>query len=277
MPGAMMPYENILLECRDGIAKITLNRPEKLNALSQLLLAELSAACDEIEADHDVRAVILAGAGRAFSSGMDIAPGRMRVAVPATALWQSSERSVRTLLRFWYMRQPTIAAVNGYAMGAGNVLALSCDIVIASSSAVFAEPEIRHVDPSPFPFLPFLTNNKHLNWFYLTGDSIDAQTASNWGLVTKVVALEELETASWQAAERIAKVPPYSAQMMKRSIHQVYDKMGFAESFEHNLAMRMIEHAATEVPEKELLHHVRDTAGMRAFLEARDGPFTQGR
>jgi enoyl-CoA hydratase len=277
MPGAMMPYENILLERRGGIAKITLNRPEKLNALSQQLLAELSAACDEIEADHDIRAVILTGAGRAFSSGMDIGPGRARAEVPATAQWETSTRSVRTLLRFWNLRQPTIAAVNGYAMGAGNVLALACDVVIASTTAVFAEPEVRHVDPSPFTFLPFLTNNKHLNWFYLTGDSIDAQTASNWGLVTTVVAPDELETASWQAAERIAKVPPYSAQMMKRSIHQVYDKMGFSEALEHNLAMRMIEHAATDVPEKELLHHVRDTAGMRAFLEARDGSFTEGR
>jgi enoyl-CoA hydratase/carnithine racemase len=269
----MMSYENILLEKRDGIARITLNRPEKLNALSQPLLTDLSDACDDIEGDHDVRVVLLTGAGRAFSSGFDIAPGRVRAEVPATAKWEQSEHSARTLLRFWYLRQPTIAAVNGYAMAAGNVLALSCDIVIASRNAVFAEPEIRHVAHSPFTFLPFMTNNKHLNWFYLTGDTIDAQTASDWGLVTKVVPPEDLDAASWQAAERIAKVPPYAAQVMKRSIHQVYDKMGFSESLEHHLLIRMVENDATDIPEKERLHQIRDTAGMRAFLEARDGPF----
>src|SRR5712692_4738593 len=188
-----MPYENVLLEKRDGIAKLTLNRPEKLNALSQPLLSDLRQALDEIEADHDVRVVILTGAGRAFSSGFDIAPGRARAEIPATARWETSELSARSLLRLWYLRQPTIAAVNGYAMAAGNVLALSCDLVIASSAAVFAEPEIRHVAHSPFTFLPFMTSNKQLNWFYLTGDSIDARTAQEWGLVNKVVEPEQLE------------------------------------------------------------------------------------
>jgi enoyl-CoA hydratase/carnithine racemase len=266
-------YENILLERRDGIAKITLNRPEKLNALSQALLDELSAACDAIEADHDIRVVVLTGAGRAFSSGFDIAPGRVQADMPATALWETSERSARTLLRFWYLRQPTIAAVNGYAMAAGNVLAMSCDIVIASSAARFAEPEIRHVAHSPFTLLPFMTHNKHLNWFYLTGDTIDAQTANDWGLITKVVPAEDLGSEAWRAAERIAKVPPYAAQVMKRSIHQVYDKMGFSQSFDHHAVIRMLEGATVDVPEKEALYRIRESAGLRAFLEARDGPF----
>jgi enoyl-CoA hydratase/carnithine racemase len=268
-----MPYENLLLEKRDGIAKLTLNRPEKLNALSQPLLSDLRQALDEIESDQDIRVVIVTGAGRAFSSGFDIAPGRPHGEVPATALWETSERPARTLLRLWYLRQPTIAAVNGYAMAAGNVLALSCDLVIASSSAVFAEPEIRHVAHSPFTFLPFMTHNKQLNWFYLTGDTIDAPTAKEWGLVNKVVAPEQLEAEAWAAAERVAKVPPYAAQVMKRSIHQVYDKMGFTESLDHHLVIRMIENSAMDIPEKEHLHHVREEGGLRAFLEARDKPF----
>jgi enoyl-CoA hydratase/carnithine racemase len=268
-----MAFENVVLEKRDGIAKLTLNRPEKLNALSQPLLADLRQALDEVEADHDIRVVILTGSGRAFSSGFDIAPGRARSETPATARWDQSELSARTLLRPWYLRQPTIAAVNGYAMAAGNVLALSCDLVIASSAAVFAEPEIRHVAHSPFTFLPFMTHAKQLNWFYLTGDSISAQTAQEYGLVNKVVEPDQLESEALSAAERVAKVPPYAAQVMKRSIHQVYDKMGFTESLNHHLVIRMVENAVTDVPEKDQLHHVREEGGLRAFLAARDNPF----
>jgi len=268
-----MAYENVLLEKRDGIARLMLNRPEKLNALSQPLLADLRAALDEIEADHDVRVVILTGSGRAFSSGFDIAPARARTEAAATARWEASELSARTLLRPWYLRQPTIAAVNGYAMAAGNVLAMSCDLVIASSAAVFAEPEIRHVAHSPFTFLPFMTHAKQLNWFYLTGDSINAQTALEYGLVNKVVEPSQLEAGAWAAAERVAKVPPYAAQVMKRSIHQVYDKMGFTEALNHHLVIRMVENNATDIPEKDQLHHVREEGGLRAFLAARDNPF----
>lgn len=269
-----MKYDNILLERRNSIAKITLNRPEKLNALSQAMLADLRSALDEIESDHDIRVVLLTGAGRAFSSGFDIAPGQHRAEVPATARWEATHLAPRTLLRFWYLRQPTIAAVNGFAIAAGNVLALACDIVIASENAQFAEPEIRHVAHSPFTFLPYMTFNKHLNWFYLTGDPIDAWTAKEWGLVNKVVPPGKLEEEAWRIADRVAKVPPFAAQHMKRSIRQVYDKMGFTDAFEHHLVMRMVEGLVPGIPEKEQLNKIREEHGLRAFLEARDRPFT---
>jgi enoyl-CoA hydratase len=125
----------------------------------------------------------------------------------------------------------------------------------------------------PFTFLPFMAHNKQLNWFYLTGDTIDAKTAMEWGLVNKVVAPEQLEAEAWKAAERVAMVPPFAAQHMKRSIHQVYDKMGFSESFDHHLVMRMVESMVPDVPEKVELNSIRDAHGLRAFLEARDKPF----
>lgn len=270
-----MAYENILLETREGIARVTLNRPEKLNALSQALLHDLDGALDEIERDHEIRVVLLTGSGRAFSSGFDIAPGQHRPEVAVTARWETMHAAPRTLLRFWYLRQPTVAAVNGYAMAAGNVLAMACDVVIASDQAQFAEPEIRHVAHSPFTFLPFMTFNKHLNWFYLTGDTIDAQTAKEWGLVNRVVPAAELEAESWKAAQRLAKVPPFAAQHMKRSIHQTYDKMGFSEAFEHHLVMRMVEGVVPGVPERDQLNRIRDEKGLRGFLEARDSPFAE--
>jgi enoyl-CoA hydratase/carnithine racemase len=155
------------------------------------------------------------------------------------------------------------------------VLALACDIVLASEQAVFAEPEIRHVAHSPFTILPFLTHNKHLNWFYLTGDSIDPHTAAAWGLVNKVVPAEQLQDEAWRAAQRLAMVPPFAAQIMKRSIQQTYDKMGFTEAFQHHLVIRMAEGLVPGVPEKDNLNKIRDDKGLRAFLEARDNPFAQ--
>jgi enoyl-CoA hydratase/carnithine racemase len=109
----------------------------------------------------------------------------------------------------------------------------------------------------------------------LTGDTIDAQTAHQWGLVTKVVPHDDLEREGWRAAERVAMVPPFAAQIMKRSIQQTYDKMGFTEAFQHHLVIRMAEGLVPGVPEKDNLNKIRDDKGLRAFLEARDNPFAQ--
>jgi enoyl-CoA hydratase/carnithine racemase len=264
-----MVYENILLERRDGIAKITLNRPEKLNALSGELLDDLEAACDELEKDYDTRVVILTGSGRAFSSGFDIAP-RERHGVDATERWDSGHQAPKRLLRFHYLRQPTIAAVNGYAIAAGNVLAMSCDVVLASAAAQFGEPEIRHVAHSPFTFLPYQMPLKHANWLYLSGETIDAQTAEHFGLVNKVVEADALESEAWRAAETLAKVSPFASQLMKRSINQTLDKMGYSEAFQHHLVLRGWEGLVPDVPEKDELNTIRDESGLRAFLEHRD-------
>jgi enoyl-CoA hydratase/carnithine racemase len=122
-----------------------LNRPEKLNALSPALLEEFTQALDAINDDQDINVLIVTGAGRAFSSGFDIAPGRHRPDAPVTANWDATHLAPRSVMKLWNMRQPTITAVNGFALAAGNVLALAADIVIASEQAQFGEPEIRHV------------------------------------------------------------------------------------------------------------------------------------
>ncbi|MFN8638578.1 MAG: enoyl-CoA hydratase/isomerase family protein [Dehalococcoidia bacterium] len=264
-----MEFENIQLEKRGGIARITLNRPEKLNALSAELLAELEAACDDIEKDYDTRVVILTGSGRAFSSGFDIAP-RERHDIPSVERWDNTHQAPKRLLRFHYLRQPTIAAVNGYAIAAGNVLAMSCDIVLASEAAQFGEPEIRHVAHSPFTFLPYIMPLKHANWLYLTGETIDARTAERFGMVNKVLAPDALEAEAWRAAESIARVGAFSTQLMKRSVNQTLDKMGYSEAFEHHLVLRAWEGLVPLVPEKDKLNKIRDESGLKAFLEERD-------
>ena len=268
-----MDYENIRLEKREGVATLMLNRPAKLNALSSALLAEFSDALDDVDGDHDVRVLVLTGAGRAFSAGFDISPAQGHDDRPATAHWNATHQAPRTIMKLWHLRQPTISAVNGYALAAGNVLAMTADIVIASEAAQFGEPEIRHVAHSPAILLPYMIPFRHLHWLYYTGDTIDARTAEKWNMVNKVVPAESLMEEAHRVAARIAIVPPYAAQTMKRSIKGTYEKMGFSEAFEHHLMLRMMESSAADVPEKEALGTIRQEKGLRAFLEARDGPF----
>ena len=268
-----MSYEFIKLEKADRIATLTLNRPEKMNALSAGLLTEFSDALDDVHNDHDVNVLILTGAGRAFSAGYDISPGQEAPDIPATAAWDAKHLPARTLMKLWHLRQPTIAAVNGHALAAGNVLAMTADIVIAAEHATFGEPEIRFVAHSPAIMLPFTIPLRRLHWLYYTGDTVDAQTAEKWNMVNWVVPAAELMDSARKAASRIANVPPYAVQMMKRSIKGTYEKMGFSEAFEHHLMIRMIEAMQPGVPEKDALEEIKQEHGMRAFLEARDAPF----
>jgi enoyl-CoA hydratase/carnithine racemase len=268
-----MAYEFIKLEKSERIATLMLNRPAKMNALSAGLLTEFGDALDDVHNDHDINVLILTGAGRAFSAGYDISPGQEAADIPATAAWDAKHLPARTLMKLWHLRQPTIAAVNGHALAAGNVLAMTADIVIAADNATFGEPEIRFVAHSPAIMLPFMIPLRHLHWLYYTGDTVDAHTAEKWNMVNWVVPAGELMDSARKAASRIANVPPYAVQMMKRSIKGTYEKMGFSEAFEHHLMIRMIEAMAPDVPEKEALEAIKQEHGMRAFLEARDAPF----
>ena len=138
-----MDLATLILEKREGIARLTMNRPEKRNALSAELLRDLNTALDDVEADHEVRAVILAANGPSFSSGFDLTPGREHTEGAPTAAWDASQAAPRTLLRFWYLRQPTIAAVNGHAIGIGLTIALQADIRIVAGDAKYGVVQVR--------------------------------------------------------------------------------------------------------------------------------------
>ena len=267
-----MDFQFIKVDKHERVATITLNRPEKRNALSAGLLREFSDALDDIQDDHDVNAVIITGAGRSFSAGFDISPGQAYEERPSTANWDATHLPPRTIMKLWKLRQPTISAVNGHAVAAGNVLAMTADIVIASEDAIFGEPEIRHVAHSPAILLPYMIPFRHLHWLYYTGDMIDARTAEKWNMVNKVVPADQLLDEARRVAERIARVPPFATQMMKRSIKGTYEKMGFSDAFEHHLMLRMIE-SMTPDADKQALDDIRQQQGLQTFLEARDGPF----
>ena len=270
----MTDFETILYEVGDdGVASVTLNRPERRNALNPQLLHELEDVFNEVDADDNVRLAVITGAGPAFCAGYDLTPNQERPNYSATERWEHTHWQARLVSRPWYSRVPWIAAVDGPAAAAGNVLAMSCDLIVASERAQFGEPEIRHVAHSPHVLLPYITSNRHLREFYYTGDFIDVETAEKWDLVNKVVPAGEAMNEAMVMARRIAQVPPFALQMMKRSITAVYDAQGFGKGLDDHLMLRMIETLVPDVPERDYLGKVRQEQGMRAFLDARDGPF----
>jgi len=274
-----MAYEYLLSEQTDGVATITLNRPEKHNALSQGLLAELRDVLDTIETNKDVRVVLITGAGhQAFSTGFDLNPRELSTDVPQDeADWNRSIKlNFDTLMRIWNLRQPVIAAVNGHAVAAGSNLALICDITIAADNATFGEPEIRHFALSPLLLLHYLANDgKAMHYLYYSGDTIGAEEALRLGLVSKVVPHDQLLTEATRIARRIAQVPAYPVQITKRSIKAAYEMMGFKNAMEVHRANDALVIDSSQIAEKRKLMGVLMEKGLRAFLELRDGPFRQ--
>lgn len=206
----------VLYDARDQIATLTLNRPEKLNALSYELIDRLLALLDTIETDDAIRAVILTGAGdRAFSAGGDIHQFSKSVATGVdTAMRDFVSRGQRLTARLEAFRKPIIAAVNGLAFGGGCEITEAVPLAIASERALFAKPEINLGMPPTFggtQRLPRLAGRKRALELLLTGDSFTPQRAWELGLVNKVVPHGDLIPASRDLARRILRHSPLAA------------------------------------------------------------------
>ncbi len=279
-----MHFETVLYDKRpqDRIAIITMNHPDKLNALSVQLRSDILSALETAEADTEVRAVVLHGAGRAFSAGADMGGGGRggAAATPEEHLlgWiDSVEDSIRHMHRRHAMHKPVVAAVHGYALGAGLELAMSCDLIIAARGTRFGEPEIRH-GSIVATVLPWLVGPMWAKRIILTGDYIDAETAERIGLCLEVVSEEQLlERATWLAA-RIAKVPQLGVRFNKQMIDGIMEMAGFDKAHSYASLVAAICHTLTplaETPDGRRLAEVRAAEGLRSFLEAREAPFRE--
>ena len=276
-----MAYETILYEKTSPIATITLNRPEALNAISQQMTAELHRALDEADADREVRAIILTGAGRGFSAGYDIArrpDGRApldgREVEHADFMkdwWTRDAASAQRLIHLWHLTTPVIAAVHGWVMGGGFWYALASDITIAADNSVFAQPEVRHTSNTTFLFAA-LAGWKAAHRYGLTGDHFDAAEAFRLGIVNEVVPAAELLPRARALAERIAKVPEPSVRLNKAVTCYGLLAMGIGAGMLMNAPFSSMAHASYNAQRAELIAAMQ-SGGLKAFLEARDGGF----
>jgi enoyl-CoA hydratase len=225
-----MSSENVILTTDGHIATITLNRPEKLNAIEPTMLARLDEIAGELERHDDVRAVVLTGAGeRAFSVGADI---NAWSALGPLDMWRRWVRDGhRVFERLARLRQPLIAAIGGYAFGGGLELALAADIRLAATEAQFAMPEVTIATVPGWAGtqrLPALIGPARTKQLVFSGERIDAATAERWGLVNEVVPRAELLARARRLAEAIAANAPVSVQIAKQVIDGASDAAGVA-------------------------------------------------
>ena len=272
-----MAFQNILYDKQDTIAYLTLNRPERLNALNAALLAEFREALDVVEADPDIRAVILTGAGRAFSAGFDInrEPGDSDPQEMQPDVWRGHLKShIDTFMQVWNLSKPVIAAVNGYALAGACELVQVCDIKIASERAIMGEPEIRAGVGPPLLITPFSVNLATAKELLLTGDTIDAHEAARVGLVSRVVPHDDLLPECERIARKITLISAVGVKMTKIAVNRALEGMGFLSAIQHNL--ELMTHFDTSVtPEQEEFNAIRQEQGLRAALDWRDARFRE--
>ncbi|MBI4308478.1 MAG: enoyl-CoA hydratase/isomerase family protein [Chloroflexi bacterium] len=227
-----MPYEDIKLKKSEHIAVLTVNRPEKLNALRTQTALELKAALEEIDQDEEVYAVILTGEGRSFGSGHDTAEPP-----PGMDVWLSRRSPGRVYTdvceKLFHLHQPIVAAINGWCAGGSVGLALCCDILIAADDARFYIPQIAYGYPS-MPGVGIL-----LYWFcspawakdiILGRRQVDAATAQGIGLVSRVVPRDKLMDEAWTAAQTLAEVPPDIMSMQREMMNRIWVGMSGIEA-----------------------------------------------
>ncbi|MFH1487015.1 MAG: enoyl-CoA hydratase-related protein [Chloroflexota bacterium] len=264
-----MDYRELIFSLTDGVAVITLNRPEKLNALGPTLRTSLTEALKEVADNDAIRVMVLTGEGDAFCSGADVGAYAEQIKGARVEPTRGSFLNLRGTfgLAIRNLDKPTIAAVNGVAAGAGFSLALACDIRIASEKARFTLAFIKRglVPGNGATYLlPRLIGSSRACRLAFTGDTIGAGEAERIGLVDRIVPHDELQTAAMELAQRIAKLPPIALAFTKRAIYS-----GMESTFESQLQY--------EAYAQNICRTTEDyREGVASFLEKRE-PVFKGR
>jgi 2-(1,2-epoxy-1,2-dihydrophenyl)acetyl-CoA isomerase len=262
-----MGYEDILYSAADGIARITLNKPEKLNAVSWGSWAEVESAIAAAEADEEVRAIVITGAGRAFCAGTDLTETRPESEWPRRpfAGRQAKYRSrYLATAQVYHCSKPTIAAVNGVAVGAGFSLALACDIRVASEAARFSAIFVKRAivaDTGMTWFLPRLIGPERALELIYTGRMVGAEEALRIGLVSEVVPAGRLEERVTELALSIARGPSLAIELDKRLVQEAHTRT-LDDQIELEQFLQGITFNSADAEE-----------GRRSFLEKREPRF----
>ena len=281
----MAQYRTILYQKQRSGVLITLNRPNALNAMNEAMMNELDGALAEAETDEDIRAVILNGAGGAFSAGEDIGSADPDSAWPygipvGTSLnatynkFRDADRKDilgRQLYR-WQYPKPIIGAVSGWCLGAASWLALTCHITIAADDAVFGQPQVRHGANTDFIWVA-LAGFKNALRYALTGDHVDAQEALRMGLINQMVPQEELLETCFQLVERIARISPETVKINLQISTMGLEMMGLRKAWTLNSELAAMARLTKREEFNKRLEEAKKKGGIKAFLDERDGPF----
>ena len=257
-----------------GVSRITLNRPEKRNALNNLLRAELFATLEHNDQDPSVRVTVIRGAGPAFCAGYDLSADN-RVDQPyhsAGGLGQWPRHVVDGWFRIWDLAKPVIAQVHGYCLAGGSELATACDLVYVADDAQIGYPPVRLMSPPDMQFHPWTMGMRQAMEAMLTGDSMTGLEAAARGWANRAHPADQLEAEVLALAERVARLPSELAAINKRSVHRAMEIMGLRAAIRAGTELQALAFQ-TEASQAYMSRFRRDGESVSALLSERDAAF----
>jgi enoyl-CoA hydratase len=268
----MASFQSILIDDpRPTVPRITLNRPEKRNALNNQLRGEILQALEEADRDPKVRVSILRGAGMCFSAGYDLGSNNTegQPYYTAAGAGQWARHVIEGSFRIWDLSKPVIAQVHGYCLAGGSELATACDLVYVAEDAQIGYPPVRLMSPPDMQFHPWLMSMRDAMEMMLTGDLINGVEAAEKGFANRAFPGAELETRVLEIAERVAKIPTELQQINKRSVHRAMEIMGVRAAIRAGTEMQ----ALAFTTESTLTYLKEFKKGVRQALSLRDKTF----
>lgn len=272
-----MEFQTLRYE-RDGrLARIVLNRPERLNAIVEPMPAEIRAAVDEANRDDRVHVIVVAGAGRAFCSGYDLreyaekprpCPGSQDMPWDPMIDYRFMGRITEDFMTLWRSFKPTIAKVHGHAVAGGSDIALCCDLVVMAEDARIGYPPARSWGCPTTAMWIYRVGAERAKRMLLTGDLVDGREAERMGLVVKAVPGPELDAAVEALARRIAAVPRNQLMMQKMMVNQAFDNMGLATT---QMIATVFDGISRHTPEGVAFKARCEEVGFQQAVRERDG------
>ena len=224
-----MMSEHVLTTTHGAVRVLTLHKPHKLNAIDVDMLTAIAEELSASDAEAAVAVTVITGTGRSFSTGFDMSAGGV---TSAGAPQERLRGNLNSLLSIWRARKPVVAAVDGYALGVGCILANLCDIVLASERAVFGEPEIRYFNPASITILPWIVGPRRAKDILFFGRNLDAKAALDLGIVNQILPTEGFFESALAAVQPLAHIHPAALAAVKRSINRGTEIGGFLKALE---------------------------------------------
>jgi len=273
-----MAGQGVLYEVDQKVGLVTLDRPDKLNALSMELRLELERVLQGADDDPATSVIVLRAEGRSFCVGFDIGGGHDRSKTPwrhdALKYRERLAVSLRALMTPWNLRKPVIASVQGHALGGGCELAMFCDLTIAADDAQFGEPEILFAQAGPGIVMPWIIGHKRARELLYFGQLIDARTALELNMINRIVPRDELRGATLKYAKRLALISPEALAATKRAINRGIEDAGFRNAIQSGLdVVAPLYAASTEVGRQ--FDEIRARDGLKAALKWRRDQFLE--
>lgn len=263
----------IVTKIEDGVGYLTFNRPKSLNAFNNELMTQSIAAMDGFATDDAVKAVIVQGAGRAFSAGFDLKAAGARKLEGIDQVRAQMALQFDFIIKFWDCPKPTIAVVQGYCLAGAFEVALACDMTVAAEGTMFGAPEVRFGTGIVAMLLPWITGPKQAKELLLTGeDRLSAQDALRIGIINCIVSPGEALARGQTMARKIVRSAAVSVRLTKQAINRSYEIMGMRQALLTGLDID-VEINATPSWEKQEFARIRDEEGVKQAIAWRDARF----